>query len=58
MKEKYIRPQVINSDVMENSNGWIPVLGLLAGYAAGRAVTNAMKAAPSRKLENLPKRKI
>ncbi len=57
MKEKYIRPQVVNSDAAENATGWVPALGLLAGYAAGRAVTNAMKASPSRKLKNLPKRK-
>lgn len=57
MKEKYIRPQVANFDAAENANGWVPVAGLLAGYAAARAVTKAMKAAPSRRLENLPKGK-
>ena len=58
MKEKYIRPQIVNFDAAENSNGWVPIAGLVAGYVAGRAVTKAMKAAPSRRLENLPKGKI
>ena len=58
MKEKYIRPQVVNSDVAENASGVLPAVGgLVVGYAIGRAVTNAMKAAPSRRLENLPKGK-
>lgn len=58
MKEKYIRPQIVNFDAAENTTGWVPALGLLAGFAAGRAVTKAVKASPSRKLENLPKGKI
>lgn len=59
MKEKYIRPQIVNFDAAENLSGVIPaVAATVAGYAAGRAVTKAMKAAPSRKLENLPKGKI
>ena len=57
MKEKYIRPQVVNYNAAENADGWVPVAGLLVAYAAGRAVTHAMKAAPSRRLENLPKGK-
>ena len=58
MKEKYIRPQVVNFDVAENSTGLLPaIFATAAGYAAGRALTNAIKASPSRKLENLPKRK-
>ncbi len=56
MKEKYTRPVVANSDVMDNL-AVLPVLagvvGLAAGYTTARKITQAVKAAPSIKLPSL-----
>lgn len=55
MKEKYIRPVVVNSDVMDNLA--LPpalVTGATAvAFAVARAATKTMKAAPYVKLPNL-----
>lgn len=53
MKETYSRPTVTNADIESNSTGWVPAAAMLAGYAAARVVTNAIKAAPSIKLPSL-----
>ena len=53
MKESYSRPTITNSELESNINGWVPALGMLAGYAAARVVTNAIKATPSIKLPSL-----
>ena len=52
MKEKYIRPQIVNSNAAENSNGVFPAKVIFLMPLAIRA-----SAIPSHKLENLPKRK-
>lgn len=58
MKEKYNRPVVANSDVMDNLA--LAPLGVvaaaaasMAGYATARKITQAVKAAPSIKLPSL-----
>lgn len=60
MKENYSRPTVTNADISE-ANPLAP-WGVVAkaaatavGYAAGRAVTKAVKATPSIKLPALPR---
>lgn len=62
MKEKYLRPTVINAGNLENE-GLVPIVvagvtakaaaALLAGYVAGRAVSKVMKANPSIKMPSL-----
>ena len=55
MKEKYTRPVVVNSDVMNNL-ALVPLVVTGAGVAAAVAVTHAtkaMKAVPYAKLPNL-----
>ena len=56
MKEMYKRPIITNSDSLENDNGVIPAAAFLAGYAAGRVVTNAIKASPVNKLPSISRR--
>ncbi len=56
MKEMYKRPIITNSDSLENNNGVFPAAAVLAGYAAGRAVTNAIKASPVNKLPSISRR--
>ena len=53
MKETYSRPTITNSELESNITGWVPAAAMLAGYAAARVVTNAIKAAPSIKLPSL-----
>ena len=62
MKEKYSSPTMINAGTLEVSMtekaGAFPLVaavGAAAGYAAGRAITNAVKASPSSKLPSLTK---
>lgn len=57
MKEMYKRPVVINSDSLANNNGVFPAVAVLAGYVAGRAVTNAIKASPVTKLQGIVKKR-
>ena len=61
MKEKYLRPAVVNAGNLEG-DGAFPIiagislkagLALLGGYAAGRAVSQAVKASPNFKLPSL-----
>ncbi len=61
MKEKYKRPIVANSDLMDNL-GLMP-LGVvaaaasgMAGYATARKITNAIKASPVNKLTGISRR--
>lgn len=61
MKENYTRPIVANSDVMDNL-GLAPLgvvaaaAATMAGYASGRKITHAIKAAPLMKLQALTRR--
>lgn len=60
MKKAYVKPIIVNNI---RENGIIPLAAvaavaevggaLLAGYAAGKAVSNIMKARPMRKLQTL-----
>lgn len=58
MKEKYIRPTVVSNQVLEGE-GVVPLAAfggaaaLLAGYAAGRAVTSAMNVNPVSKIPSI-----
>lgn len=61
MKEKYLRPAVVNAGTLE-VEGIFPwavtatkAVALLAGFVAGRAATKVMKAHPSFKLPSLTK---
>lgn len=57
MKEQYKRPTIANSDLLENPTGVLPILGaLIAGYAATRKITQAVKASPLTKLQGLSHR--
>ena len=56
MKEMYKRPIVANSDSLANNNGILPIIAAAAGYAAGRAITNAVKASPVIKLQGISRR--
>lgn len=56
MKENYSRPTVTNADIESKVNEAIPaIVGMAAGYVAGRAITKAVKASPSIKLPSLPR---
>ncbi len=61
MKKNYTRPIVANSDVMDNL-GLAPLgvvaaaAATMAGYASGRKITHAIKAAPFMKLQALTRR--
>lgn len=61
MKKNYTRPIVANSDVMDNL-GLAPLgvvaaaAATMAGYASGRKITHAIKAAPLMKLQSLTRR--
>lgn len=57
MKKKYIKPIIVSNNL---EKGIIPLaaiasgaaaIGALAGYAAGRAVVNAIKAQPLERIE-------
>lgn len=53
MKEEYKKPAIIS---MKEGNGVVPfavAAALVGGYAAARAVTNAMKASPISKLQGI-----
>lgn len=60
MKEKYVKPTIVDNI---RGTGIVPLaaaaaaaevgVALLAGYAAGRAVSNAMEARTLRKLQTL-----
>lgn len=62
MKEKYLRPAVINADTLEG-NGLVPLViagvtikgaaALLGGFLAARAATKAISARPVFKLPTL-----
>ena len=58
MKKTYVQPMVVSYQTIEEE-GVVPLAAmaggaaLLAGYAAGRAVTNMMKARPLSKLPNM-----
>ena len=60
MKETYSQPTIVNADVTEAS-GLAPwgviaaAAATAAGYAAGRAVTKAVRAIPSIQLPALPR---
>lgn len=62
MKEKYLKPALVNAGTLEGE-GLIPLaavtsvkaVALLAGFAAGRAVTKVMDARPAFKLPSLTK---
>lgn len=61
MKEKYLRPAVVNAGTLE-IEGIIPwavtatkAVALLAGFVAGRAAAKAMKATPALRLPSLTK---
>ena len=56
MKEMYKRPVVANSDSLANNNGIFPIVAAAAGYATGRAITNAIKASPVTKLQGISRR--
>lgn len=63
MKEKYSSPMIVNAEIAEGKEGAFPfvvagvtakaAMALLAGYAAGRAVSKAVKASPNFKLPSL-----
>lgn len=55
MKENYSRPTVTNADIESKVSELLPIAGMAAGYAAGRAITKAVKASPSIKLPSLPR---
>ena len=61
MKKTYTRPIVANSDIMDNL-GLAPLgviaaaAATMAGYASGRKVTHAIKAAPLTKLQGISRR--
>ena len=55
MKETYSRPTITNSDLDSNGHELLPIVGMAVGYAAGRALVNAMKAQPAIKRPALPK---
>lgn len=57
MKENYSRPIVATPDLPEEKNlaPFAAGVAMLGGYAAARAVTKAVKAAPSIKLPALPR---
>lgn len=62
MKKTYSRPTVTNADLSETTPlaPWgvvVAAAASMAGYAAGRAVTKAVKATPSIKLPALPRSK-
>ena len=59
MKETYSRPTVTNVDIESNTNEVLPIVGMAAGYVAGRAITKAMDARPSIKRPALtPARRV
>ena len=59
MKETYSRPTVTNVDIESNTNEVLPIVGMAAGYAAGRVITKAMDARPSIKRPALtPARRV
>ncbi|HWR05456.1 hypothetical protein [Sporomusa sp.] len=51
MKKTYRTPAVHSGDEERNA---FPVIALVAGYAAGRAVTNAMKVMALRGYRGIP----
>ena len=53
MKETYSRPTVTNADIENNINEVLPIVGMAAGYVAGRALTKAMDARPAIKHPSL-----
>ncbi len=59
MKETYSRPTVTNADIEGNISDVLPIVGMAAGYVAGRAITKSVKASPSVQLPALtPARRI
>ncbi len=64
MKEKYLRPALVNAGTLEG-NGITPIAvagitlkaaaALLGGYMASRAATKVMDARPAFKMDGLPK---
>ena len=59
MKKSYVKPRVVNNDGERAGFplGVVGAIGALAGYAAARAVTNASRATPVIKIENLSEEK-
>ena len=56
MKETYSRPKITNADIESNTNEVLPIIGMAAGYAAGRALTKAIDARPTIKRPALPRK--
>ena len=57
MKESYSRPTITNADIESKTNDILPIIGMAAGYAAGRALTRAIDARPTIKRPSLPRKK-
>ena len=57
MKETYSRPTITNADIESRVEAIPAIVGMAVGYAAGRALTKAVKAAPSIKLPSLTRSK-
>lgn len=53
MKKNYVKPLIISNDEEKAFYPLAAAAGMAAGYAAGRAITNGMKARPVKMLNSL-----